>query len=122
MNLRFVLDEHLRGFLWHAVQRHNNRGKYVIDVTRVGDPIDLPLGCADPDILVWAEREQRVLVSLDEATLLTYLRQHLAAGRRSPGVFIVRAHTTLVQIVDFLAAATYASDAVEWVDRASYIP
>lgn len=122
MNLRFVLDEHLRGFLWNAIQRHNARGFYPIDATRVGDPADLPLGSTDPGILIWAERERRVLVSCDEATLFTHLQRHLADRRFSPGVFVIRSSATLNEVVDFLAAATHASDATEWNDRASYVP
>lgn len=44
MPLTYVLDEHLRGPLWHLLGRHSQRGVDVIDVTRVGDPEDLVLG------------------------------------------------------------------------------
>ena len=47
MAIRFVLDEHLRGPLWRAVQRHNARAEDPIDVVRVGDLPDLPLGSDD---------------------------------------------------------------------------
>jgi hypothetical protein len=63
MPLAFVLDEHLRGSLWRALQRWNLLGVDVLDVVRVGDPPDLPLGTSDPDLLAWAEREGRILVS-----------------------------------------------------------
>ncbi len=56
MALRFLLDEHLRGPLWHAIQRHNLSSSDSLDVVRVGDPADLPLGSDDPTILAWAER------------------------------------------------------------------
>ena len=55
MNPRFLLDEHLRGFLWKAIRHHNLIGGDFIDAIRVGDPADLPLGSSDPDILIWAE-------------------------------------------------------------------
>ncbi len=63
MALRFVLDENQRGLLWRAVVRHNQRGLHVLDVVRVGDPSDLPLGSIDAEILLWCEREDRILVS-----------------------------------------------------------
>jgi hypothetical protein len=48
MNVRFVLDEHLRGPLWSAVRHHNaTGGPFLDDVVRAGDPPDLPLGAAD---------------------------------------------------------------------------
>jgi len=63
MPLRYLLDENQRGVLWHVIQRHNARGIDPIDAQRVGDPADLPLGSEDPAILLWAEREQRILVT-----------------------------------------------------------
>jgi len=51
MELRYLLDEHLRGPLWRAVQWHNRRGVCPLDAVRVGDPIDLPLGADDLRIL-----------------------------------------------------------------------
>ena len=65
MPLRFLLDENLRGGgLWQAIQKHNQVGIYPVDVIRVGDPSDLPLGASDPDILLWGERESRILLPL----------------------------------------------------------
>ena len=89
--LRFLLDEHLRGPLWLAILRHNARGGLPIDVVRVGDAPDLPLGSTDLDILLWAERESRILLSEDLHTMPGHLAQHLHAGHRSPGVFMVHA-------------------------------
>ena len=43
MVLRYLLDEHLRGPLRRAVQWHNGRGSYPLDVVCVGDFPDLQL-------------------------------------------------------------------------------
>ena len=122
MELRYVLDEHLRGPLWRAVLWHNRRGIYPLDLVRVGDPVDLPLGSDDPTILEWAEREQRILVTHDPETLPRHFANHLRAGHHSAGVFMIRARSTLPQIVSFLTEAAYASDLSEWRDRIEFIP
>jgi hypothetical protein len=122
MPLAYVLDEHLRGPLWNAVQAHNGRGANLIDVIRVGDPADLPLGSTDPAILAWAERGGRIIVSCDEATMKTHLAEHVRAGNHSPGVFLVRKGSALPDVVLFLVAAAYASDPAEWRDLFVYIP
>ena len=58
MALRYLLDEHLRGGgLWQAIRQHNASGVDVLDVVRVGDPPDLPLGTGDPDVLTLVDRE-----------------------------------------------------------------
>lgn len=122
MPLRYLLDEHLRVPLWRAIQWHNSSGVYPLDVVRVGDPADLPLGSDDPILLLWAEREQRVLVTNDPDTMPRHLADHLAAGRHSPGVFMLRPYSTLPQILSFLQDAAYASEPEEWQDRIVFIP
>ena len=118
----YLLDEHLRGLLWRALQRHNALGDRPLDVVRVGDPPDLPRGSLDPDILAWAEREGRILVSRDESTLATHLAGHLAAGRHCPGIFLLRKRCSLAQVVEWLVEAAYESDPVSWRDRIEYVP
>lgn len=122
MPLGYVLDEPLRGPLWKAIQWHNVRGIETLDVVRVGDPPDLPRGSLDPALLLWAEREGRILVSLDKSTLPTHLASHLQSGRHVPGIFIPKPRSTFPQIVAFLVAAAYASDPAEWQDLLVYIP
>ena len=58
----FLLDEHLRGPLWEAIQAHNSRPEVeAIRAYRVGDWPAPSLGTDDPDLLLWAEREGRLL-------------------------------------------------------------
>jgi hypothetical protein len=122
MPLCYVLDEHLRGPLWRALQWHNRQGVYSVDVVRVGDFTDLPLGSQDPTILSWAEREQRIVVTQDPDTMPTHVADHLRAGYHLPGVFMIRPRSTLPQIVSFLVDASYASDHSDWQDRVHFIP
>jgi hypothetical protein len=122
MTLRFLLDEHLRGPLWSMVSRHNLAGVDTLDVIRVGDPQDLPLGTSDPDLLLWAEREQLILVSEDRSTMARHLAAHLALGHHSPGVWILRPNAPYRQVLAFLVVAAYASGPAEWENRMVFIP
>ncbi len=123
MALSYVLDEHLRkGALWQAIQRHNAAGIFPIDVVQVGDPVDLPLGSTDPDILLWAEKEGRAVVTRDYNTMLIYLATHLLAGHHCEGVFLIRPNATIPQIVDYLVVAAYAGDPAALRDRYEFIP
>ena len=123
MPLAFLLDEHLRGRrLGHAIRQHNTRGADPIDVIRVGDPPDLPLGSTDPAVLLWAERAGRILVTLDRHTLPGHLADHLRAGHQSPGVLLVRRHASLSQIVSYLALIAHVGDPSDFLDRLEYIP
>ena len=120
MALRFLIDENLRGRLWSAIQRHNARGQHEVDAVRVGDGDALPLGAPDPDILVWAEQQDRILVTSDRSTMEAHLRSHLAAGHHSPGVFSLPQMGSVREVVEFLALSAYASDPLEWRDRIEY--
>ncbi len=123
MPLRYLLDEHLRGPLWRATLRHNAMDPgFPLDVVRVGDPHDLPLGLADPLILAWAERNDRILVTRDSRTIPAHLASHLLDGGHSPGIVMLRPNCSLQVVVAQLVLAAHASDPAEWRDRITYVP
>jgi hypothetical protein len=123
MPLRYLLDEHLRGGgLWQAIQQHNALGLYPLDAVRVGDPPDLPLGTRDPDILLWAEREGRILLSRDKGSLPQHLAQHLQAGHHSPGIFILRPGATIRELLAALALVAHAGNPIDYQDQMIYVP
>lgn len=122
MPLTYVLDENLRRLLWRAIQHHNAAGQFAIDVAQVGDPVDLPLGSTDPAILLWAEKEDRVVVSRDYNTMPNHLAAHLQAGHHCAGLFIIRPHATIRQIVDFLVLSAHTTDPALLRGQCEYIP
>jgi hypothetical protein len=119
--LRFVVDEDSRGILWRALRVHNRSTTLPLDVTRVGDEPDLPLGLEDPQVLLWAERENRIVVSADRRTMAAYLASHLKAGHHLPGLFIILPSAKTRAVVEFLVTAAYASTSEEWLDQIVFI-
>ena len=122
MPLEFLLDEHLRGPLWTMIQRHNLSSDLRLDIVRVGDIVDLPLGTLDGDLLLWAERENRILVTEDKRTMLRHLAEHLAAGHHSPGVFVVRAGFSWAEVLDALVLVAHAGDPADYSDVVTFLP
>jgi hypothetical protein len=121
MPLQYVFDENLRGVPWQAVQRYNQSSALPIDVVRVGDRAELPRGTADPDLLRWAQRAGRIVVTVDVATLPVHFAAHLGAGGHSAGMFIVMGWVPMPTIIDRLVLAAYASAPEEWQDRIYHI-
>ena len=121
MPLAFLLDENQRGMIWLHVERHNRKGSYPLDALRIGDPPDLPLGTADPELLLWGEKHERILVSRDRRTLGKHFAKHLASGHRCPGIFQVR-DVPFDKLVEFLVCAAHASEASEWENCITFIP
>ena len=122
MPLSFLMDENIPGRVLRAIQRHNLGGSDPLDVVRVGQRPDLPLSSDDRMILLWAERENRILVTEDKNTMPAHLARHLESGHRSPGVFLVRPGTDTLTLVEHLVLVAHASEPQEWQDRVDYIP
>ena len=122
MPLAYLLDEHFRGPLWRAIDSHNMKGTDGVNAIRVGDVAELPLRISGAEILEWAERERRILVSFDRSTLPAHLEDHLKSGRESPGIFLIRRTSTISLVVHFLVLAAHASEPEEWVNRVAYVP
>jgi hypothetical protein len=122
MALRYLLDENARGVLWHAIVRDNTTQDEPLDVVCVGDVDDLPLSSRDPDILRWAERQGRILVTLDYHTMPAFLLDHLNAGGQLPGMFLIRRWSRVGDIIAWLALAAQSGDDDQWRDQVLYIP
>jgi hypothetical protein len=122
MALRFLLDEQIRRTVWTTTVRHNLLGEDLLDVVRVGSAGAPPFGTPDPDLLLWAESERRIILSEDKSTFPGHLADHLIAGHHSPGLMILRRRVYLSDLIEFLCLATYASDPREWEGRITYVP
>jgi hypothetical protein len=84
--LRFLLDENMP----HAVRDQLLLRKPEMQVHAVGDVGAPALGTPDPEILIWLEANDAVLVSRNRRTMPVHLRDHLAEGRHVPGVLLIR--------------------------------
>ncbi|HTK78714.1 MAG TPA: hypothetical protein VL371_25880 [Gemmataceae bacterium] len=118
---KFILDENTPGPRWRAILLHNANSSFPIDAVRVGDSPDLPLQSPDPDILIWAERNDRILISGDKRTMLGHMADHLSNGRHSPGVIILKSKGNRAFVSD-LEAIAHASDPDERLDMVRYFP
>jgi predicted nuclease of predicted toxin-antitoxin system len=122
MSLAFVFDEHLRGPLRQAILRRNLSNDFALDVVRVGDPVALRLGATDAEILMWAEGENRLLVTEDRHTMATHLQIHLRGGRHCPGILITRIGVRVQELVECLELIAEAGKPGDFADAITYIP
>lgn len=121
--LQFLLDEDTPGPLADAIDRHNALSLGLpIDAVRVGQFGAPPSGTTDPDNLIWAEAEDRLLVSRDYNTLRQHLADHLAAGRHSPGVLLTRPGRTIPELLNSLELIAHAGHTDDFRDQVRYIP
>lgn len=121
--LRFLLDENTHGGLAEAFRRRKRLSTLpAVDVIRVGDADGPPAGIQDPELLIWAEEHDRIVVSNDKRTLPGHLQNHLASGRHSPGILFVKPGTGIAQLIDELVLISEACTPDEFRDRYQFIP
>jgi predicted nuclease of predicted toxin-antitoxin system len=71
-----------------------------IDLARVQD-VGL-LGVADPDILDWAARNDRILLTHDRRTIPDFAFARCDAGQPMPGVFVVGQRSSIRRVIEDL--------------------
>jgi hypothetical protein len=93
-----------------------------IDVLRAGWPGAPPTSTADPELLLFAEAEGRLLVSRDKKTMPGHLVAHFSAGHHTSGVVLLREGFGFGVLVEELLLIWAASEAEDWLDRTFYLP
>jgi hypothetical protein len=79
-------------------------------------------GVGDPELLERAARDNRVLVSHDRRTMLNHFRNHLAAGKPSPGLLVVSQGTPIGLVVEAIVLVWAVTDPTELRDQAYHLP
>ena len=79
-------------------------------------------GADDPDVLDWAARQGRVLISHDVATITKHAYERVAAGRAMPGVFEVAQTVPIAKAIEDLRLIAECSRPGEWEGQVRYLP
>jgi hypothetical protein len=118
MKPRFLLDENLNPAIKAGLQRVEPN----IDVVYVGESRMPSKGTLDPDILVWIEANGYILVTDNRKTMPTHMSDHIAQNRSFPGIFLIKAGTSMGDLIDFLHMVWHASEAEEHYNIMDFIP
>jgi len=116
--IRYLVDENTA----RALSDQLRRRQPTISVMYVGDELAPPLGTADPDILLWLEREFYYLITRNRRSMPRHLREHLEKGRHVPGIFTLRPGASLKQIIEDLLLIWEAAHPNEYTDQIVHIP
>ena len=116
MSLRFQADNDLKFAIVKAVRRQEPS----IDFASAQEAgLD---GLGDPELLDRAAAEGRVLVSHDRRTMLNHFRNHLAAGKSSPGLLVVAQGTAIGVAADAIVAMWALTNPGELTNQAYHLP
>ncbi len=116
--IKFLLDENLDPRL----RRELKRAQPEMVVWRVGDASTPPLQSPDPDILVWCEENDHVLVTNNRASMPGHLADHLIAGRHTPGILVIKKKMSWGVLIDELDFIWQNMSPDELADRIRYLP
>jgi hypothetical protein len=116
--INYLLDENVDHRLRTALHQHWPE----MAVWIVGDPATPKRGTPDPDILVWCEAHDFILITNNRASIPVHLQHHLAAGRHIPGIFVLNPNLTIGETADELALIWATSEPTEYLDLLTYLP
>lgn len=118
MSLRYLLDEHVA----HALQAELSKKDPTQTVRMIGQPDTPALGAKDPELLLWCELNGYVLVTNNRASMPRHLRDHLAAGHRMPGIFMLNPSMSLSATAEHLLFIAGISSDDDHRDRIQFLP
>lgn len=116
--LKFLMDENVDPV--YITQIRRRQPDWVI--RSVGEPATPPRGTLDPEILIWCEENDFVLVTNNRTSMPQHLSAHNAQNRHVPGVLILNPNLSVGETLDelILIAEVVAGD--ELRDRIEYLP
>jgi len=116
--IRYLIDENVDDSLRKGLHLHHPD----LVAWRIGDPDAPPFGTLDPDILIWCEEHDFMLVTNNRDSMPVHLRDHLEAGRHVPGMFTINANMSIGDTIKELAIIWGASSPDEYADQMNYLP
>jgi predicted nuclease of predicted toxin-antitoxin system len=91
-----------------------------LDLLRVQD-VGL-IEVADPEILDWAAKHERILLTHDRATMPDFAYARIVSGKQMPGLWVVNNRMPMRQAIDELLLLIDCSEPVEWKGVVLYLP
>lgn len=116
MSIRFQADADLKFAIVKAVREREP----AIDFASAMD--SALTGANDADVLEFAAREDRILVTHDRRTMLTHFRARMDAGKASPGLLVASQGAPLGLVVSAIVLAWSASTPSDWRNQVHHLP
>lgn len=79
-------------------------------------------GKGDAEVLEWAAREGRLLLTHDVTTMRRYVDERLNAGLPMPGVLVVSQQVTIAQAIEDILLLAGCSLEGEWEGQIIFLP
>jgi predicted nuclease of predicted toxin-antitoxin system len=117
MIVGYLLDENVDVAYRDQLTRRGS-----IPVRAVGESDAPSKQTTDPDILIWCERHEFVLVTNNRRTMPRHLADHLSAGRHIPGIIVLGDDLSFGGNLEELLLIAVAARSDELRDQIVYLP
>lgn len=114
--MRLATDENFDNRILRGLLRRRPE----LDIVRVQD-VGLA-GWSDADVLAWAAREGRVLLTHDVTTMRRYVDERTDAGLAMPGVFAVSQQSPIAVVIEEIFLVAECSLEGEWEGQIRFLP
>ena len=114
--LRLATDEDFNNRILRGLIRRTSE----LDIVRVQDAG--LAGQGDAEVLAWAAREGRVLLTHDVTTMKRYVDERVTAGLPMPGVFEVSQQIPIAQAIEDILLLAECSLEGEWEGQVRFLP
>lgn len=118
MPLKYLLDENVDPIYKVGLSKIESD----LIVWAVGEPHSPPRGTLDPEILLWCEEYNFILVTNNRKSMPVHLVDHINAGGHIPGIFLLNVKLTIGQNVDELIFLSQVSVEGEYQDQLIHLP
>ena len=115
--LCLISDENVTG---HIVAGLLRRQCPDLDLVRAQD-VGL-MNTPDPDILEWAAREGRIVLTDDAATMIDFAWERVRQGLPMPGLFVLRDRGSISDVIDTILFAAENSTPDDWQNLVTFVP
>lgn len=116
--LKYLIDENVDPLYPNQLRRLQPE----LVVWVIGEPATPPRGKLDPEILLWCEEFEFILVTNNRSSMPVHLKDHLNEGHHIPGIFILSRTLTIRQNLDELILIAEASFDTEYQDQIIHLP
>ncbi|MEC4983939.1 MAG: DUF5615 family PIN-like protein [Oscillatoria sp. PMC 1068.18] len=118
MSIQYLIDENLPPLYQEQLRRYLPQ----TTVLMVGDPDAPAKGTLDPEILLWCEQNNFILLTNNRRSMPVHLTEHLEQNHQSPGIFVLRKKFTIGEIINNLVFIAEAGDESDYQNRITHIP
>lgn len=118
IEIRYLMDENVNPLLRRELLRREPN----LTVWQVGILGSPDYGTLDPEILIWCEENEFILVTNNRKSMPVHLNDHLSAGRHIFGIFSLNESLSIGETIDELILIAQASVAEDYQDQIIYLP